>query len=171
MAHGSSTYGCGTCGGSHRTPAAPTPTYDPCAGGLAAPSRGCGCGGRGGGGGCGCRGASSTKPRARTYDKEQCPTWQVSCESKQALRDCTREALCGLMRCLAETFCPDGTFDLKEIQERGKDGEWGYQLINCLGQAACTFAHCVPDALCDAPCDAPPVIDCLPCGYAVEVRR
>lgn len=171
MANGTSSRGCGSCGGNHRTPSPTAPTYDPCGGGLSATSRGCGCGGRcGGGGGCG-RTAMTRRAAPRTYDREQCPTWDISCESKQAMRDCAREALCGLMRCLAETFCPDGRFDIDEIQERGKDGEWVKQLINCVGQTACTFAHCLPDALCGPSCDASPVIDCLPCGYAVEGSR
>lgn len=160
MAHShSSSRGCGSCGGgSYQPPEPPPPVYDPCAGGLttSARARECACGG-----GCGTR-----VPRTRTYDREQCPTFAISCETKLAVRDCLKDALCELLRCVSDTLCPDGRFDIETL--RGSE-TLREDLINCVGQAACTFMHCLPDALCPEPCETTVPVDCLPCGYAVEV--
>jgi hypothetical protein len=184
MAHGiSSSRGCGTCGGSHSQPTSPpAPVYDPCAGGLvrtaATRERGCGCAG---GGSCGC--SPNRSPATKTYDRDQCPTFAISCETKQALRDCAKVALCDLLRCVSDTLCPDGTFDASRFQKTAVvdpppggvaapvEPPIGTQLLNCFGQALCTFMHCVPEALCPEPCATTAPIDCLPCGYAVEVSR
>jgi hypothetical protein len=105
----------------------------------------------------------------RNYNKEDCPTWAISCETKQALRDCVKVALCDFLGCLAETLCPDGKFDLDALKERNKEQELQTELINCVGQLACSFMHCIPDALCPETCETATPVDCLPCGYAVEV--
>ena len=163
---------CGTCGGSHPVATPPsTPTYDPCARGLPSPPRAlesCGCGG-----GCGCKGggkasAGGAFQSSRTYDSEKCPTLAVSCETKEALRDCAKTALCSFLQCLADTLCPDGRFDSDVFN----DPTIGKQLVDCVGQLACSFIHCVPEALCGPTCEALPApIDCVPCDYAVEVSR
>lgn len=171
--HSHSSRGCASCGGtSYRPPAPSVPTYDRCIGGLSAPPAAkeapCGCQ----------RGGSSARPTpgsaapTKNYNKDDCPTWAISCETKQALRDCARTALCDFLECLAETLCPDGKFDLEQLKERNKDRELQTELINCVGQLACSFMHCLPDALCppDA-CEAETPVDCLPCGYAVEVLQ
>jgi hypothetical protein len=185
----SSSRGCATCGGGSYHPSAPPPAvYDPCAGGLAPSAvsreRGCGCG-CSGGGACSCTKAVA---RTRTYDSAKCPTFAVSCETKLALRDCAKVALCDLLRCVSETLCPDGEFDLSRFEKHeiapGGIGDAGgtdavatprpslqTELINCVGQALCTFMHCVPQALCPEPCALPAPVDCLPCDYAVEVVR
>lgn len=181
MAHRhSSSSSCGSCGGGSYQPPAPTPTpYDPCAGGLAggAPRReascGCGCGGRGG-----CR--STALARTKTYG--DCAPWKPSCETQDALRECAKVALCDLLRCVSEVLCPDGKFDVANFRNQdhlvagneaaAPKAPIGEQLVNCVGQALCSFMHCLPDALCPEPCppgDVP--IDCLPCDYAVEVVR
>lgn len=165
-----SSRGCGTCGGSHPVSTPPsTPSSAPCGTGLGAPSRsseGCGCGGS-----CGCKsGAKSTGEyqSSRTYDSEKCPTFAISCETKTALRDCAKDALCNFLRCLADTLCPDGRFDSDVFN----DPTIGKQLVDCVGQLACTFIHCVPEALCPPVREALPApIDCVPCDYAVEVSR
>lgn len=117
---------------------------------------------------------STAAPPTRTYDSAQCPTFAISCETKQALRDCAKVALCDLLRCVSEALCPDGKFDLDQFKAKNDDGttkrSLQTELINCLGQAACSFMHCVPEALCPEPCGAAPV-ECLPCSYAVEVVR
>lgn len=159
-----SSSGCASCGGSHRLPEPPPTPIDPCAGGLAPPPRphdSCGCGGT----------CSSCKQRTRTYDAEQCPTFAISCETKLAVRDCMKLALCDFLRCLSDTLCPDGKFD-SDVFDTSKNPDLVKQLVDCVGQLACTFMHCVPDALCE-PAHPPPtkVIDCLPCDYAVEVVR
>jgi hypothetical protein len=170
MAHShSSSRGCGSCGGSHQPPARePTSPYDPCAGGLSSHALvreggcGCGCGGRGG-----CRAGGALTPRQKTYG--DCAPWKPSCESQDALRECAKAALCDLLRCMSELLCPDGKFDYQALQA---SKTLSTDLVNCLGQAACSFMHCLPDALCADSC--PPAkapIDCLPCGYAVEVVR
>jgi hypothetical protein len=169
MAYSSNSRGCGTCGGGTAKPPAPAPpTYDPCGGGLAmtAPRReaSCGCGG-GGGSGCTCNQRPVAVP-TRNYNAKDCPTFAVSCETKQALRDCAKVALCDFLRCLSETVCPDGRFDLERLQ---KNERLRGDLINCVGQLACSFMHCVPEALCPEPCAPEAPVDCLPCGYAVEV--
>jgi len=160
--------GCGSCGGSHATPPPAPPPYDPCAGGIRpaarATERCSGCGG--GGGGCSC-GSKST----RTYDREQCPTFAISCETKNALRDCVKVALCDFARCLADALCPDGRYDSAIWQgQKGEDTQ--KKLNDCIGQLACSFLHCLPDALCPPEdCVPPPPVECLPCGFAVEVQR
>jgi hypothetical protein len=144
---------------------------------------GCGCGGRGG-----CR--STALAKTKTYG--DCAPWKPSCETQDALRECAKVALCDLMRCLSETLCPDGKFDLanfrqddQEAPAAGADGgvhggppavrtakaPIGEQLINCVGQALCSFMHCLPDALCPETCAPSVPVDCVPCGYAVEVLR
>jgi hypothetical protein len=169
---------CGTCGGSHHIAAPPpTPAYDRCTGGLEPVPRppdkctGCG-GGCGDDCGCGCSGCSKSEPRTKTYDSEKCPTFSISCETKDALRECVKVALCDLLRCVSGTLCPDGRFD-SDIFDSTKNPDIGKQLIDCVGQAACSFMHCLPDALCPPACDDKPDshVDCLPCGYAVEVVR
>ncbi|MEZ4399299.1 MAG: hypothetical protein R3B06_04725 [Kofleriaceae bacterium] len=146
----------------------PVTSYDPCAGGLAltAPTReagcGCGCGGAGG-----CRTGASAP--TRTYG--DCPPWKPSCETQTAVRDCAKVALCDLLRCVSETLCPDGQFDVANFQTGNGGRPLGEQLVNCLGQALCSFMHCLPEALCPEPCAPATPVDCLPCGYAVEVVR
>jgi hypothetical protein len=186
----SSSRGCGTCGGgAYQPPATTPPVYDPCAGGLTSSatrreaSCGCGCGG-GGSCSCGTSKAMVRVPATRTYDSAACPTFAISCETKQALRDCAKTALCDLLRCVSEALCPDGQFNLDRyktpapvVDDNGNPTtppaphSLQTDLLNCLGQAACSFMHCVPEALCPAPCDAPAPVDCLPCSYAVEVVR
>jgi hypothetical protein len=163
MAHSSSSSrGCGSCGGGTYQPPAPTPVHDPCAGGLTVH-------GRPKEKACGCRSCRGTAPVARNYHKADCPTLAISCETKQALRDCAKVALCDFLRCVTETLCPEGDFDLDVLRKNDKLGD---ELINCVGQLACSFLHCVPEALCPEPCDELPApIDCLPCDYAVEVSR
>jgi hypothetical protein len=184
-----STRGCGSCGGgSYHPPAVAPSSCDPCAGGLTSSASrreaSCGCG-RGGGCSCGSTAMVRAAPAwaTRTYDREQCPTFAISCETKQALRDCAKVAFCDLLRCVSETLCPDGQFDVERFSTKpppvivpGGSAATTPQrtlqaeLLNCVGQALCTFMHCVPQALCPEPCDRAPV-DCLPCGYAVEVLR
>jgi hypothetical protein len=161
---------CGTCGGSHAATPPPVPTYDPCAGGLRgaqpAPEKCTGCGGN-----CGCkscRGTTSAPKPTKTYDSEKCPTFAISCETKEALRDCVKTAVCDFLQCVADTLCPDGRFDSDVF----KNPETCKQLVDCVGQLACSFMHCVPDALCEPKCEALPApIECVPCDYAVEVVR
>jgi len=104
----------------------------------------------------------------KNYNAEDCPTLAISCETKQALRDCARVAVCDFLSCLADTLCPNGRFDLEQLRSNEQIGP---ELINCVGQLACSFIHCVPHALCPEPCDPPVPPDCLPCEYAVEVSR
>lgn len=171
----SASRGCGTCGGSHSTPTPqPTPTFDPCARGLPAPKpapEGCGCG-CGGKGACGCGNQTAV---TKTYDNSKCPTFAISCETKTALRDCVKTALCDFLRCVTDTLCPDGKFELARFDSRNNpeaSEQLKNDLIDCVGQLACSFLHCIPDALCPPPCEPPaPPIDCLPCDYAVEVLK
>ncbi len=161
MTTSTSSRGCSTCGGTHSTPV-PQPTPTPSS---------CGCGG-----GCGCKQPTPTAP-TKTYDSDQCPTFAISCETKSALRDCIKVALCDFLRSLSETLCPDGRFDVtrfdnSQTPEASKQLET--DLINSVGQLACSFLHCVPDALCppEEPTTPPTrAVDCLPCDYAVEVVR
>lgn len=156
IGHSPTSSGCASCGGSHR-PAPPTPP-------TSTPDRCPSCSGRGGPS-CTCGGRTP----ARTYDPESCPTFAISCETKERLRDCVKDALCDFARCLADTLCPDGKFD----SDRLKDPTVRKDLTDCVGQLACSFLHCLPDALCPEECppEAPSPLDCLPCGYAVEVVR
>jgi hypothetical protein len=167
--------GCASCGGGTRTTQPPAPTYDPCANALPPvarpPESSCGCGGKSS---CGCK----TAAPAKTYDSEQCPTFAISCETKTALRDCVKTALCDFLRCMSETLCPDGRFDINRFQSGDSEADRQAQkqlqtdLINCVGQLACSFMHCLPDALCPPACEQPATpIDCVPCDYAVEVVR
>ena len=163
--------GCG-CGGAKTAPTpAPVsrrPATDPCSpcAGAAPPappptsSGGCG---------CGCSGCGSCAPKTYTYDSSQCPTWTISCETKNALKDCVKQALCDFARCVTDTLCPGGRYDPKVIASR----ETRQELADCVGQLACSFLHCLPDALCPPDdCGTPQVpADCMPCGYAVEVLR
>lgn len=167
--HSSNSRGCGSCGGgSSYQPPSPQPSpYDPCGStALTAPKeKACGCGKRGGA--CSCK-TSRKAPAPRNYHKQDCPTLAISCETKTALRECARTALCDFMRCLSETLCPDGKFDIQNLQN---NDQLRVDLVNCVGQLACSFMHCLPDALCPEPCEPAAPVDCLPCGYAVEVLR
>ena len=180
MSRSSSSRGCASCGGGSYTRSPSPPTS------RAGCGCGCGgsCGGSCGGGSCGCGGgkamvATRAQPIAqtRTYDAARCPTFAMSCETKQALRDCAKVALCDLMRCVSEALCPDGKFDLSRFQDPAtppaapRPPSLRDELLNCVGQAACSFMHCVPEVLCPDGCDARAPADCLPCGYAVEVVR
>ena len=142
--------GCSSCGGSHSTPA-PSPT----------PTSGCKCGSPQT---CTC---GSRLPTTRTYDSTQCPTLAISCETKTALRDCLKIAVCDFLRAVSETLCPDGRFDSNVFEYPN----FGKNLIDDVGQLACSFIHCVPDALCGPTCETAPAVDCVPCDYAVEVQR
>lgn len=170
----SSSRGCGSCGGSSHRPSAPAaPSFDPCAGGLVVSGRSregsCGCGGRGGSCSCGAASRGSrTAPPAKNYNAEDCPTFALSCETTQALRDCAKVAVCDFLNCMVETLCPGGRFDVEVLRNNQRLGE---DLINCVGQLACSFIHCVPDALCPEECEKPVVTPCLPCDYAVEASR
>ena len=169
-AHNHRSGGCGSCGGGSYTAVAAPPVNDPCGSQfpLARPKeKGCGCGKKNGV--CRCRVARPTRAPAskpRNYKSQDCPTFAISCETKQALRECVRTALCDMLRCLSETMCPDGKFDINTLQG---NPQLRKDLINCLGQAACSFMHCLPEALCPEPCEPAAPVDCLPCGYAVEV--
>jgi hypothetical protein len=163
------TGGCG-CGGAKAAPApAPvprTPVSDPCSPCVGTapppptPTASCA---------CGCGGCASCVPATKTYDSSQCPTWAISCETKAALKDCVKQALCDFARCVTDTLCPGGRYDPKVLQNKDVRQE----LADCVGQLACSFLHCVPDALCPPDDCAPPQVpsDCMPCGYAVEVLR
>jgi hypothetical protein len=164
-------------------PSTPTSSYRPLP--STSTARGCGCGGGGGQpsaapssygapsagmvrsgetcASCGC----ATAPATRTYDN--CPTFRVSCETKQALKDCVKVAVCDFLRCVVDAYCPDGRF----VPERLGNKKLQQEVYKCVGQLACSFAHCVPDALCPPdPCPpAPTRVDYLPCDYAVEVLR
>lgn len=169
--HSKGSRGCGTCGGgSYTAPPAAAPVFDPCGNNLAISrpkEKSCGCGKRGGSCRCGTA-RPRPAPKPRNYKKEECPTFAISCETKQALRDCVRTALCDMLKCLSETMCPDGKFDISNVQG---NAQLRTDLINCVGQAACSFMHCLPEALCPEPCEPAAPVDCLPCGYAVEVVR
>jgi len=170
MSTSNSRGGCGTCGGSHAAPASqPVATYDRCGGGLEpiprAPESCSGCGGYG----CGCSGGKTAAPK-KTYDAD-CPTFAISCETKQALRDCVKVALCDFLRSISDTLCPDGHFD-SDVFDPEKNPQLGKNLIDSVGTLACSFMHCVPDALCPPACEEPAKhVDYLPCGYAVENVR
>jgi hypothetical protein len=167
--HSSSSRSCGACGGSYSPPSPQPQPYDPC-GTAMVPTKpkeaSCGCGKRGGA--CSCKTGRKKAPAPRNYQRADCPTFVISCETKQAVRECARTALCDFMRCLSETLCPDGKFDIERLS--GND-QMRTDLINCVGQLACSFIHCLPDALCPEPCEPAAPVDCLPCGYAVEVLR
>lgn len=107
----------------------------------------------------------------RNYNKEDCPTFAISCETKQIFRDCAKVALCDFLTCLSETLCPDGKFDLEGLKARNEDKQLQTDLINCVGQLACSFMHCIPEALCPPKCETETPVDCLPCDYAVEVLQ
>lgn len=149
MSYSSSSNRCGSCGGSYRSAtssATTTTTYDRCAGGLrmtAQPKE------------CTCQQA----------DQEDCGLFSMSCETKRALRDCAKTAFCEFLLTLSEALCPDGKFDVEYLS---KEKRLPRALANSVGQLACSFAHCVPEALCGAGEKAD---DCLPCDYAVEVVR
>lgn len=148
--------GCGCGGGATTTPSG-------CGCGCTPQTCGCGCGTQGQTCSCG-----SGLPTTRTYDSALCPTFAISCETKLALRDCMKVALCDFMRCIGDTLCPDGRFDSNVFN----NDNIGKELIDCVGQLACSFVHCVPDALCGTECSSPPARDCEPCcDYAVEVLR
>ena len=145
-----------------------------CGGGTSTSSNGCGCGCTPQTCGCGCGarpttcGCGSGLPATRTYDSALCPAFAISCETKTALRDCVKVALCDFMRCIADTFCPGGRFDSDVFN----DPNIYKELVDCVGQLACSFVHCVPDALCGPECSTTPTNDCQPCcDYAVEVQR
>ena len=65
-----------------------------------------------------------------------------------------------------------GPGGLEALKARNEEKQLQTELINCVGQLACSFMHCIPDALCppDA-CETETPVDCLPCGYAVEVLQ
>lgn len=166
------TGGCG-CGGAKAAPAPSTTSsrtsaIDPCSpcAGVAQPppaatsTPSCG---------CGCSGCSSCAPATKTYDSSQCPTWAISCETKSALKDCVKQALCDFARCVTDTLCPGGRYDPQVL----RSDETRQELADCVGQLACSFLHCIPDALCPPDDCATPQVpaDCMPCGYAVEVLR
>lgn len=166
----SRTGGCGCKSAASPPPAAP-PTYSPCSGGLPpappAPEPPCSCGG-----GCTCHAA----PAGKTYDSSECPTFAISCETKQALRECVKVALCDFARCATEALCPDGRYQPAPPEIDATTGQpvvdRTQNLIDCIGQLACSFLGCLPEALCPPPCPPPAAEpDCLPCDYAVEVRR
>jgi len=111
----------------------------------------------------------------KTYDSSKCPTFAISCETKSALRDCVKTALCDFLRCVTDTLCPDGKFQMATFVSSDPEAQKKLQndLIDCVGQLACSFMHCIPDALCPPTCEppAPAPIDCIPCDYAVEVLK
>lgn len=154
MSHSSSSYRCGSCGGTHRSSTTTTTTYDHCAGGLKMTAQ--------------TREAACTCGSGKHYDKEDCPPFfAISCETKQALRDCAKEALCDFARCVTEALCPDGRYETATL--RAANIKVGPQLVDCFGQLACSFLRCLPEALCEEGEAAP--ADCLPCDYAVEVVK
>jgi hypothetical protein len=160
--------GCG-CGTPKPKPSKPAPPSlaDPCAGGIprsTRPPEVCG-----GCGGCSAHGCQCGGPRpTKTYDN--CPPCRISCETKDALRECVKVAVCDFLRCFADTFCPDGEYDPKIFAS----DKFGELLKGCFGQMVCSIAHCIPEALCPEPEECPPPAvapDCLPCGFAVENPR
>lgn len=160
--HKPASNGCGTCGGgSYRPPTVTPPVNDPCPGGIATtgkPRESCGC----------AKCAAKTAPVKKNYNSDDCPTLSISCETKTAIRECVKVALCDFMRCTTDVLCPDGRFAMSNLSE---NKELGTQLIDCLGTALCSFMHCIPEALCPEEPKPTAEVDCLPCGYAVEVPR
>lgn len=168
--------GCSSCGKSHPPPSRPRPPVpDYCGGGIKAAPRAperassCGCGG-----GCSC------DPRSRPPADEECAPWcSISCDTKDRLRECVKDALCDFARCLADELDPTTKPPAPVPTEPNPDGTINdvaaarqNPLVACAQQVALNFLRCLPDALCPEECapSTPAPAECLPCGYAVEVQ-
>lgn len=131
---------------------------------------GCGCGGACGGAcGCGsgvpacgcksCGGRHILFPPARLDEDGKCMSmFSISCETKTRVRECFKQSLCDLLRCVGEEVCEDGRFSSTK-PDLGK----------CLEGFVCSLLTCLPEAICPPPakvCITQPVSDC-DCNYAV----
>ena len=122
---------------------------------------GCGCGARRQGRPCGCGGrrAPSPPPVAAPADAP-CPNPFVpSCDTRNALAQCLKVAICDFLWCFEQRVCESGKPDFKEL---------GPTLIQCLGTFLCSAARCIPETLCPPPegeCEVPL---CMPAGFATE---
>lgn len=126
----------------------------------------CGCAGRcgcGGGASCGCGGGGgyAFPPARRNEDGECASLFQISCETKWRLRECFKQSLCDLLRCLGEELCEDGQIATGTKPDLGK----------CLEGFVCSLVDCLPEAICPPP---PPSTVCITqeprdcdCNFAV----
>jgi hypothetical protein len=85
----------------------------------------------------------------------------ISCETKSRVRECFKQSLCDLLRCVGEEVCEDGRFAKAKKPDLGK----------CLEGFVCSLLTCLPEAICPPPppstvCLNQPVSDC-DCNYAV----
>lgn len=134
--------------------------------GMAGARSGCGCGGScGSSAACGCAscggGAVQFPPARRDEDGACGSLFSISCDTKWRLRECFKQSLCDLLRCLGDQICDDGKFASQP------------DLGECLEGFVCSLVTCLPEAICPPP---PPSTVCLTqapddCGCNFAVGR
>lgn len=132
--------------------------------GLARGGCGCACGCAGGRGisgcsecrgecNCGCSSCQSGArvfPPARRNEKGECESlFSISCETKWRLRECFKQSLCDLLRCVGDELCDE---DGRIVQGKKPD------LGKCLEGLVCSLVDCLPEAICPPP---PPSTLCI----------
>lgn len=138
--------------------------------GMTAGHAGCGCGGScGSSGSCGC-GCSSCgggnfvfPPAPRNEDGECGSLFTISCDTKWRIRECFKQSLCDMLRCVGDQICDDG-----KLATTTKPGR---ALTDCLEGFVCSLITCLPEAICPPP---PPSTVCITqkprdcdCNFAV----
>lgn len=125
---------------------------------------------------CGCGTSNQITSAARYEENGEClSTREISCETKWQMRDCVKLGVCEFMICFADQVCPNGKFELPMVEDENgnvEEKDLGDVLLECLGTAFCSAAHCLPNAICaprqNTNCIPPrPVIEC---NYAVEEK-
>jgi hypothetical protein len=101
------------------------------------------------------------KAAATTTPSGDCGSWSISCETRERLMACLKQAICDFLRCMEGQICVNGQFNQKAFTLSN--------LLDCLSPAACTLIHCIPDAICPPVSNLPtlPETD-LVCDFAVE---
>jgi len=118
---------------------------------------------------CSCAPVQTTS--VARYDEEgDCANMtRISCETQWQMRDCLKLGLCEFLVCIADEFCVNGKFQMP-VDENDEEKDLGDVLLCCLGDAFCSVAHCLPNAICgpkqDKDCIPPP--PALECNFAVE---
>lgn len=132
-----------------------------CGGSCGSPAS-CGCGGSSACGCASCGGGAIQFPPARRGENGECASlFSISCDTKWRLRECFKQSLCDLLRCLGDELCDDGKFANSP------------DLGDCLEGFVCSLVNCLPEAICPPP---PPSTICLTqvpddCGCNFAVGR
>jgi hypothetical protein len=110
-------------------------------------------------------GTGKTAAPAPAATSRTCGSWSISCETRDRLTACLKQAICDFLFCVEGQICVNGKLNLVNGRLQLKEN-W---LLECLSPVACKLIHCIPDAICPPVSSAPTLPEThLVCDFAVE---